>query len=359
MTAWCGGVAKRFPVELARRRARLHVRCRRHARAPRPRRPRARPAGRARGARARSARRGGRSCCSPTPATSPRRPSRRVCARTGSPVSDDELLTPIDSATSYLLRRHRGQPVQLFANDAVHEHMTAAGVNVTRGDDAEVVFVAHQQQVDLDEVERAARAIERGAPLLTSSYVRGYAGANGMILSRGAMITAAVAKAGGRRPRVVGKPSRAAVAELARPSRRAVSANRRDRRRRAHGHRARQARRLAHDPRAQRDQRQTCRLEQLPAGQRPGRGDRRRRRAARRICSDGRWLAEAMQSARSPVGHAASRACSWHEHPVVADAPTARGAQLRSLRRSRSPSALVLEWLSSPSSSTTSLASGQ
>jgi HAD superfamily hydrolase (TIGR01450 family) len=134
----------------------------------------------------------------------------------GIPVSDEELLTPIDSATSHLLRRHRGQPVQLFATEAVHAHMTAAGVAVTRGDDAEVVFVAHLQQVDLDEIERAARAVERGAPLLTSSYVRGYAGANGVILSRGAMITAAIAKSGGRRPRVVGKPSRAAVAELTR-----------------------------------------------------------------------------------------------------------------------------------------------
>lgn len=136
--------------------------------------------------------------------------------RDGFPVSDQELLTPVDSATSHLLRRHPGEPVQLFANEAVHEHMSAAGVRVTRGDGAKVVFVAHLAQVDLDEVERAARAVERGAPLLSSSFVRGYAGADGMILSRGAMITAAIAKAGGVRPRVVGKPSRAAVTELTR-----------------------------------------------------------------------------------------------------------------------------------------------
>jgi HAD superfamily hydrolase (TIGR01450 family) len=134
----------------------------------------------------------------------------------GIPVSDQELVTPIDSATSHLLRHHRGEPVQLFATAAVREHMTAAGIPVTDGAEAKVVFVAHLQQVDLDEIERAARAVERGAPLLTSSYVRGYAGANGMILSRGAMITAAIAKASGARPRVVGKPSRAAVTELTR-----------------------------------------------------------------------------------------------------------------------------------------------
>ena len=57
------------------------------------------------------------------------------------------------------------------------------------------VFVAHLQEVQLGEIERAARAITtRAAPLFTSSYVRGYAGANGIIFSRGAMITAAISK---------------------------------------------------------------------------------------------------------------------------------------------------------------------
>jgi len=132
----------------------------------------------------------------------------------GLEIADEEVLTPVDSASSYLLRRHRDAPVQLFATGAVREFMAARGVRVTSGDDAGAVFVAQQSQVNLDEVERAARAIERGAPLLTSSYVRGYAGANGMILSRGSMITAAIAKVSGRRPRILGKPSRAAVDEL-------------------------------------------------------------------------------------------------------------------------------------------------
>ncbi len=144
-------------------------------------------------------------------------PSARVAAglrRDGFPVSDEELLTPIDSATSYLLREFPGEPVQLFASEPVTDWMIERGVHVTAGDDAKAVFVGHLDQVDLDEVARAGRAVDRGAPLLTSSYVRGYAGASGIILSRGAMITAAVAKAGGARPQIVGKPSRAAVREL-------------------------------------------------------------------------------------------------------------------------------------------------
>lgn len=133
----------------------------------------------------------------------------------GLPVADRELLTPVDSATAWLARHPEHQPVLTFASEAVRAHMRGLGVSLTAGEDARAVFVAHQQTVDLGEVERAARAIcQRGAPLFTSSYVRGYAGAGGIIFSRGAMITAAIAKVSGARPRVLGKPSRAAVAAL-------------------------------------------------------------------------------------------------------------------------------------------------
>jgi HAD superfamily hydrolase (TIGR01450 family) len=133
----------------------------------------------------------------------------------GLPVADDEVLTPVDSATAWLAQHPRHHPVFTFASPSVRAHMTAAGVALTDDDDAGAVFVAHQPDVDLEDVERAARAITtRHAPLFTSSYVRGYAGANGIIFSRGAMITAAIAKVSGARPRVLGKPSRAAVAAL-------------------------------------------------------------------------------------------------------------------------------------------------
>ncbi len=133
----------------------------------------------------------------------------------GLPVADDEVLTPVDSATAWLQKHPRRHPVHAFATEPVQEYMAANGVPVTHGEDAGAVFVAHLQDVALAEVERAARAITtRGAPLFTSSYVRGYAGANGIIFSRGAMITAAVAKVSGARPRVLGKPSRAAVTAL-------------------------------------------------------------------------------------------------------------------------------------------------
>ena len=132
----------------------------------------------------------------------------------GLPIADEEMMTPTDSATSYLLRRHPGASVQTFASDSIREWIAARGVTLTDGDDAEAVYVAHLDVIDVGAIERAARAIMRGAPLLTSSYVRGYAGANGIIFSRGAMITAAISKVSGKRPTVLGKPSRAALREL-------------------------------------------------------------------------------------------------------------------------------------------------
>jgi NagD protein len=134
----------------------------------------------------------------------------------GLPVSADELLTPVCSALSYLERRAPGKRVMLFGSEATRERMAAAGVTLTDGDDAEVVFVTHIQQVDLDALERAARAVYGGARLLTANYTAGYWGANGPIFSRGAMVTAGIAKVTGARPVVVGKPSKVAVDELSR-----------------------------------------------------------------------------------------------------------------------------------------------
>lgn len=131
----------------------------------------------------------------------------------GLDVADDELLTPLTSVRTYL-RAHRGATVLLFGTDAARDYLITSGIGVADGDEREqvdAVLVVHTDAVDFGALERAARTILSGAPLLTGSYVPAYAGANGPIFSRGAMLTAALAKVTGRRPVVVGKPSRAAV----------------------------------------------------------------------------------------------------------------------------------------------------
>jgi HAD superfamily hydrolase (TIGR01450 family) len=131
----------------------------------------------------------------------------------GLDVADDELLTPLASVRTYL-RAHHGATLLLFGSAAAREYLVANGTHVVdsdRAEGADAVLVVHTDVVDFGALERGARAILAGARLLTGSFVPAYAGANGPIFSRGAMLTAALAKVTGARPVVVGKPSRAAV----------------------------------------------------------------------------------------------------------------------------------------------------
>jgi HAD superfamily hydrolase (TIGR01450 family) len=131
----------------------------------------------------------------------------------GLDVLDDELLTPLVSVLFYLRTHGHNGSVLAFVNDVVKEYLAEESVPLAEGDDTDVgaVFVAHQDVVDFPKLERAARALLHGAPLLTGSYAPYYAGLNGPIFSRGAMVTAALAKVSGAEPIVVGKPSQAAV----------------------------------------------------------------------------------------------------------------------------------------------------
>jgi NagD protein len=132
----------------------------------------------------------------------------------GLAVGPEEILTPVCCALSYLREHHLGEAVMVFGSDSTKKRMADEGVALTEKAHAGAVFVAHVQQVDLDDAEEAARAVLAGAPLLTANYGPGYWGANGIIFSKGAMVTAAIAKVTEAEPIVVGKPSEVAVREV-------------------------------------------------------------------------------------------------------------------------------------------------
>lgn len=129
----------------------------------------------------------------------------------GLDVADDELLTPLQSVRTYLDANRLDGGVQLIGTEASREYLLRVGLALVDGEGAGAVFVATPAAVDFAELERAARTVLDGARLLTGSYAPAYAGADGPILSRGAMMTAALAKATGAQPVVVGKPSEAAL----------------------------------------------------------------------------------------------------------------------------------------------------
>ncbi len=137
----------------------------------------------------------------------------------GLPVDDEQVLTPLCSARSYLDRFGKEARVLPFATEPARAFLEEAGVRLVdgrNGEHVDAVLVAHTDEITFERLEFAARAVLAGARLLTGSYVPAYAGANGPILSRGAMITAAIAKASSAQPIVVGKPSRPAVREMER-----------------------------------------------------------------------------------------------------------------------------------------------
>ncbi len=137
----------------------------------------------------------------------------------GLPVEDGQVLTPLCSMRGYLERFGSQVRVLPFATEPARVYLEEAGIQLVEGGDGtrvDAVFVAHADAISFEKLEVAARAVIAGARLLTGSYVPAYAGADGQILSRGAMITAAIAKASSTRPIVVGKPSHAAVREMAR-----------------------------------------------------------------------------------------------------------------------------------------------
>jgi HAD superfamily hydrolase (TIGR01450 family) len=129
----------------------------------------------------------------------------------GLDVADDELLTPLRSVRAYLDANRLDGGVQLIGTEASREYLLRVGLPLVDGEGAGAIFVATPAAVDFAELERAARAVLGGAQLLTGSYAPAYAGADGPIFSRGAMVTAALAKVTGARPVVVGKPSEAAL----------------------------------------------------------------------------------------------------------------------------------------------------
>ena len=134
----------------------------------------------------------------------------------GLEVADDEVLTPLCSVQVHLRAHHPEAGVLLFGTDAARDYLAQAGVRILGGEDGAVdaVFVAQPAAIGFAELERAARAVLGGAALLTGSYAPAYAGAEGPIFSRGAMTTAAIAKASGAQPIVVGKPSAAALESI-------------------------------------------------------------------------------------------------------------------------------------------------
>ena len=98
-----------------------------------------------------------------------------------------------------------GERVFLCAGPGVEEAVLARGAVPVRGGDADAVIVGFHRDFDYDEMDRASRAVRRGARLIGTNDDATYPTPEGLAPGNGSIL-AAVATASGVQPVVAGKP---------------------------------------------------------------------------------------------------------------------------------------------------------
>lgn len=98
-----------------------------------------------------------------------------------------------------------GERVFLCAGPGVEEAVLARGAVPVRDGDADAVIVGFHRDFDYDEMDRASRAVRRGARLLATNDDATYPTPEGPVPGCGSIL-AAVATAAGVTPTVAGKP---------------------------------------------------------------------------------------------------------------------------------------------------------
>jgi HAD superfamily hydrolase (TIGR01450 family) len=120
-------------------------------------------------------------------------------------------------------RSSRAQRALVIGGDGVREAIEGAGLELTDGDDADVVAVGWDPDFTYDVLRRAAFALHQGAELIATNADATFPAEGGRLLPGAGPIVAALEVAGGVKAEVLGKPNRPmmeAAAGRLRPARR-------------------------------------------------------------------------------------------------------------------------------------------
>jgi len=131
----------------------------------------------------------------------------------GLPVPDARMQTPASIAALYFVRR-RLQRVMVIGTRGIVIPFEDAGLTVVGTDrraDADAVFVGWSRDFTMDDLEIACHAVWSGARLFTASVGAFYATAHGRAIGTSRAISAMVSSLTGKRPILLGKPSREAL----------------------------------------------------------------------------------------------------------------------------------------------------
>jgi len=133
--------------------------------------------------------------------------------KAGFPVEDSQMLTPSSSTANWLKRTGVGK-VRVLGNSGCRAPLDDAGLDVIGPDEAadgvEAVYTGWFREFDFPALEAACDSLGKGARLLTASNVPFFATANGRAIGASYPINAMLTAMTGKRPRILGKPSRVA-----------------------------------------------------------------------------------------------------------------------------------------------------
>lgn len=123
------------------------------------------------------------------------------------------MLTPSSSTADWLKRSGVGK-VRVLGNAGCRAPLDDAGLAVVGPDEAaegvEAVYTGWFREFDFAALEAACDSLWKGARLLTASNVPFFATANGRAIGASYPINAMLTAMTGKRPRILGKPSRVA-----------------------------------------------------------------------------------------------------------------------------------------------------
>lgn len=127
----------------------------------------------------------------------------------GLSVGQEEIVSAGTVAIDFLTSTHRGSQIYVMGSDKLRNRIEQSGMKVLsdqEGNNAEVVLIGTDPDVNLTRLSTAAEAVRRGANFYVTNLDRGYPLEDRIIPSAGSLALA-VAFTAGRRPLVLGKPS--------------------------------------------------------------------------------------------------------------------------------------------------------
>jgi len=128
-------------------------------------------------------------------------------------VSDAEMMTPSTAAAAWFVKQRIAR-VRVLGNAGVRAPLVEAGIEVIGPSEpasgVEAVYTGWYREFTFPDLEAACGDVWAGAQLTTASHVPFFATAGGRAIGSSYAINAMITAMTGKRPRILGKPARAA-----------------------------------------------------------------------------------------------------------------------------------------------------